>query len=95
MDYRAWITVPGIDIESDDAGFLLDVLDERFGSFGPVLSGVRNGVEVVLSTGGANGEDRARALMLGAVTDALLFGGFAEHPSGIRLERISGDVAVA
>jgi hypothetical protein len=94
MEYRGWITVPGIDVESDDAGNLLQALEELHGSFGPVLSGTDEGVEVVLSVDEPDGDKaKARALMLGVVTDTLIFNGFGQHPSRIELERAEDTAA--
>lgn len=50
MEFRSWIRVPGLDIESDVAADLLDSLTELHGDLGPVLGGAENGVEVVLAT---------------------------------------------
>jgi hypothetical protein len=93
MEYRGFVRVPGIDIEGDRAGDLLDVLEERHGSFGPVLGGVEGGVEVIISLDQPDDDEtRARTLMLGVVSDALISGGFEQLPSGIELERVA-DVA--
>jgi hypothetical protein len=89
MDYRGWVHVPGIDVEGDEAGRLLKVLEQRHGSYGPVLSGAGDGLDVIVSVACSH-ETEASALMLGAVTEALIAGGFSSRPSAIEVERSEG-----
>lgn len=94
MEYRGWIKVPGIDVESDEAGKLLDILNDRYGRYGPVLGGVGDGIEVTLSSDETD-ETTARQRLLGAVTDALIFDGFGQRPESIELELAQDDRVTA
>lgn len=70
MDWRAWIKVPGLDIEGEDAERLLVELERSHGDMGPVLGGTRVGVDVVLSVDRPTESDAAQA-MFDAVCDSL------------------------
>lgn len=71
MEYRAWIRVPGLDVESDHAGRLLAALDSgRYGDIGPALSGAGDGSDVVASTDTDDPATAARRLY-DAVVDAI------------------------
>lgn len=87
MEYRGWVKVPGIGVESDDAGRFLEILEQRHTAYGPVLSGAGDGIDVVLSVSQPH-ENAASALMLGAVTDALMAGEFSSRPSAIEVEHV-------
>lgn len=72
-------------------------MQERHADLGPVLGGTREGIEVVLSTDSSDdraGEVHARAELLGAVTDTLVFNGFAQRPESIELERVTDATTV-
>lgn len=91
MEFRAWITVPGLDVESDAATRLLATLDDgRYGDIGPVLSGS----DVVVSTD-APDEAEAAGRLAAAVGDALHIAGLgALYPARVALEPID-ELAVA
>jgi hypothetical protein len=50
MEYRGWVPVAGLDVETDAAERLLTVLEQWHGDLGPVLGGTREGLEVVVDT---------------------------------------------
>jgi uncharacterized membrane protein len=67
----------------------LTTLNDRHGSYGPVLGGAGDGVEVTLSLDEPTGDKAAAsARMLGAVTEALIQLERVERPASIELERI-------
>jgi hypothetical protein len=87
MEYRAWIRVPGLDVEGDDAGRLLAALDSgRYGDVGPVLSGAGDSSDVVVSTDTDDPAAAARQLydvIVEAIDDAGL--GYP-RPSRVEVE---------
>jgi hypothetical protein len=84
MEFRAYVAVPGVDVESDDAERLLDVLADRHGGLGPVLSGHGDGLQVIVSTDTDDEATAARDLYA-AVMDGLQHAGLA-HRYASRLE---------
>lgn len=86
MEYRAWVTVPGITADSDPAEHLLDALSHRYGELGPVLSGTTDGLQVVMATDAIDEHDAARELYA-ATSDALRAAGLSDHyPITIEVE---------
>jgi hypothetical protein len=95
MEFRAWIQVDGVDIESDVAADLLDALAGRHGELGPVLGGVRGGVEVVLATNRDQAVEAAEE-MYAAVADCLRSIGRPElFPAKIEIESVVDPVELA
>jgi hypothetical protein len=95
-EYRAWITIPGLPIEPDDASIALHrVLDRDHSEFGPILGGDADGVQVILSM---NAPDPASAVgeFHAAVVDSLRATGLDHlHPSKIELELLDDQAPVA
>lgn len=86
MEYRAWITIPHLAVESGGAECLHDALQKHSGDLGPVLSGLSDGLQVVLAINSDHEADAARA-MYDAVTDSLRAAGLADrYPTAIDLE---------
>ena len=91
MEFRGWITVPGIDIESDDAERLLTTLSESHGDLGPVLSGSAAGIEIVIATDAAD-ETTAASELYTAAAGALSLAALGDHyPTAIELEAVAAD----
>jgi hypothetical protein len=93
MEYRGWITVPGVNIESDEADELLGALEQRHGDLGPVLSGAGGGddVEVILSTD-RDDETSAACWLYSAVADGLHRAGLGGlYPTAIKLEAVTAE----
>ncbi|HEX7300962.1 MAG TPA: hypothetical protein VF257_18340 [Solirubrobacteraceae bacterium] len=86
-EYRAWITIPGLPIEPDDASLALHrTLDRDHGELGPILGGDARGVQVVLSTT-ASDPAAAAGELHAAVVDSLRIAGLEHlYPSAIELE---------
>lgn len=91
MEIRAYVTVPRVDVDSDAAGRLLDVLCQRHPKLGPVLGGTRDGLEVIVSTE-AERESLAAVELYTAVMDVLDHAGLEQHyASRIELEQVEAD----
>ena len=91
MEIRGYVVVPGVDVESDAAGRLLDVLCQRHPELGPVLGGTRDGLEVVVATE-ADHESLAARELYAAVMDGLQHAGLEQHyASRIELEHVEAD----
>lgn len=89
VEFRAWITIPGIDVESEHADRLHRALDQRYGDLGPVLSGATDATIVVVAT---DAEDEAGAAgeLVHAVTDALRRARLADrYPVAVEIEPTS------
>jgi hypothetical protein len=95
-EYRAWITIPGLPIEPDDASIALHrVLDRDHGELGPILGGDAGGVKVVLSTTAPDPATAAGDLHA-AVVDSLRVAGLEHlYPSEIELELVDEQTPVA
>lgn len=95
-EYRAWITIPGLPIEPDEASFALaSALDRDHGDLGPILGGSSEAVQVVLSTEAADPATAAGELHA-AVVDSLRVAGLAHlYPSAIELELVDAHTSVA
>jgi hypothetical protein len=95
-EYRAWITIPGLPIDPDDASIELHrILDRDHGELGPILGGDAEGVQVVLSV---NASDPAAAAgeLHAAVVDSLRSAGLEHlYPSAIELEVVDEHAPVA
>lgn len=87
MEYRAYVRVP-LDVEGESAGRLLSALSRQHGHLGPVLSGERDGLDVILLT---DRGDRAAAAVetYDAVIDAMRASGMTDlYPTGICVEPV-------
>jgi hypothetical protein len=95
-EYRAWITIPGLPIEPDDASMTLHrVLDREHGDLGPILGGDAQGVKVVVSTAAPDPVTAAGELHA-AVIDSLRIAGLKHlYPSAIELELVDEHAPVA
>jgi dsDNA-binding SOS-regulon protein len=94
-EFRGWLTVPGLDIESDQAERLLTILLEHHGELGPVLSGARDGLQVVVTVA-AEGESEAMAAaeLYAAVADGLRRAHLGDrYPTAIELARVDCELA--
>lgn len=95
MEYRGWITVPHLDVESADAERFLVVLEDCYGDFGPVLSGAGDAVQVVLLTDSNVEADAARE-MYAVTTGALRLAGLADrYVSALEIEPVPASAPVA
>ena len=93
MEYRAYIRVPSLDVEDDDAERMLVSLERLHGELGPVLSGEGDGFDVILLT---DRGDRAEAAvqLYDAVVDALRACGLTDlYPTRVEVEPVDGFVA--
>lgn len=89
MEYRAFIRVLDLDVESDTAGDLMSALGRHHGEMGPVLSGSGAGLDVVLATE-ADSPSTAAEVMFAAVADALrLIGEPHLYPHAVEIEPAS------
>ena len=87
-DYRAYIRVPGIDIEGDAANELGDALNRHHGKLGPVLGGTREGIEVIVSLDRPT-KSEAVTTMVAVVADSMIRVGLGDHyPTSIELEPV-------
>jgi hypothetical protein len=89
-EYRGWVTVASVDIESDEAERLLTVLQDHHGELGPVLSGARDGLQVIVAIA-VDGEDEAMAAaeLYAAVADGLRRADLGDrYPTAIELEPV-------
>jgi hypothetical protein len=89
MEFRGWIRVPGVHIESEEAERLLSTLERESGELGPVLSGASGGaVDVVLAVDSADEATAARRLF-SATADAVTRAGLAgRYPTSVTIEPV-------
>jgi C-terminal processing protease CtpA/Prc len=96
MEYRGWITIPGIPAAAEGAWMaIMDHLQEHSGGLGPVASwDDRDAMTVVLAVE-ADTPATAAGVMVGEVVGALAATGHGEHvPAGIEIEDVSDEQAV-
>ena len=96
MEYRAFVTVPGLPF-SQDAKWepFIEALESVHGDLGPVLSWERGEATVMLATDAAEGAEAASTVVR-AVADGLLAAGLGGHyPSNVALERDAEPVVLA
>lgn len=92
VEYRAYVRIP-LDVEGESAVGLLRSLERLHGHLGPVLSGEKDGLDVILLT---DRDDRAEAAvtMYDAVVDALRDCGLTDlYPTRISVEPVEDLVA--
>lgn len=94
MEYRAYIRVPGLDVESVGAERLLSKLEVHHGEMGPVLSGGATGLDVVLAIE-ADNPSTAAEVMYTTVADSLRLIGEADlYPQTVEIEPVSDPAPV-
>lgn len=93
MELRAWITVPGLPFDRDDAWVPVIKHLEQRNDYGAVIGWTDEGAQFVLST---DADDPAHAadILTHAVTDALRATGHGDlYPAGVEIE--PADVATS
>jgi hypothetical protein len=86
-EWRGWITIPRLEIESDGADDLLSALLDRH-DLGPALSGWGLGLDVVIATESGTAAEAAKGFC-DAVVDSLRTIGLEHlHPTKVEIELV-------
>lgn len=94
VEYRAWITVPGLPLAHEAAWQpLIAHMESAYSEYGPVISWYDDGARIVLSADAPSETDAAQTLY-DAVAESLRAVGLTErYPSAVAVEP-AGDHAV-
>jgi hypothetical protein len=96
MEYRAWISVPGLPVEAAQRWEpLIERLEHEHGEFGPILAWEHDGAQLVLSTDAPNEAVAARD-MYHAVAESLRATGLAElYPARVEIVAVPAEQAAS
>jgi hypothetical protein len=92
MEYRAWISVPGLPLEAEQRWEpLIERLEREHHDYGPILAWEADGAQVVLSTDAPSEAIAARDLYH-AVAESLRATGLSElYPTRVAIVPVSAD----
>jgi len=92
MEYRAWITVPGLPLAAEDRwGPLIRHLEREYDEYGPILGWEPEGSHIVLSMD-ARSEAIAARDLFHAVVESLRASGLEElYPTHVEIEPVRAD----